>query len=165
VEAFKIVQRNNQFGNIKLKIAGDCTTPHAQKLKHYVNQINAEHIEFTDNLSGKEVARLLAKSLISVIPSLWYENMPNAILESLASGTPVIASNIGSFTEILAEGDEGLLFEVGNSKDLAIKITELLSDPERLNIMAKHARYKAEQLYNSNLHYQRLINLFDNFIQ
>ena len=165
IDAFKIIQRNNQFEKIQLKIAGDCTTTYAQKLKHYIDQDNINNVEFTGILSQKEVAHLFSSSLMSIIPSLWYENMPNAALESMACGTPVLASNIGSFPEILGEGEAGLLFESGDSKELAGKIIELLSDPQRLSIMSKYARHKSEQFYNSDLHYQRLLNLFETVTQ
>ena len=75
---------------------------------------------------------LLQKSLFSVAPSLLYDNMPNSVLESLAAGTPAIASNHGSFPEIIINGDTGLLFNPGDVKDLSNKIKILLDNKKLL---------------------------------
>ena len=91
--------------------------------------------------------------------------MPNAVLESMACGTPVIATNIGCFPEIISGDDVGLLFKVGDDKDLAEKITFLLSDTAKLEMMSMKARAMAERAYNGTIHYQRLMNVFEKVMQ
>lgn len=161
LDAFKKIQAKNQYNDIKLKIAGDNDTTEIKDLKCYVDDKEIKNIIFTGALDKQGIARLLSSSLISIVPSRWYENMPNALLESMACGTPVIASDIGSFSEILSEQNGGVLFEAGNSGDLADKITSLISDPQRMKVMSKQARRVAEREYNSELHYQRLMNTFE----
>lgn len=165
VDAFKIVQANDQYKSIKLMVAGDEKTYESEKLKKYINENDIRNVEFTGQLDGQGISKLLSNSLFSVTPSLCYENMPNAVLESMACGTPVIASNIGCFPEILGKDDIGVLFKVGDAKDLADNMAFLLSDPERLGIISKQARRVAEREYNGELHYQRLMNVFDKVMQ
>lgn len=165
IDAFRIIQVKGEHKNLKLMVAGDDKTTEAKELKNDINEKGIKNIRFVGQLDGQGVAKLLSNSLFSVTPSLWYENMPNAVLESMACGTPVIASNLGSFREIFEEGDIGMLFKVGDSEDLADKMAFLLSDPERLGIMSKQARSKAEREYNGELHYQRLMNVFDKVMQ
>ena len=66
------------------------------------------------HLDEAAVMELLQSSLVSVVPSLWYENMPNSMLESFACGTPVIASDLGSMHDMLCGTQAGLLFRPGD---------------------------------------------------
>lgn len=61
---------------------------------------------------------LLSHSTCIVCPAIWYENMPNTVIEAYAYGKPVVASRIGSLAEIVENDETGLLFEMKNSKDL-----------------------------------------------
>ena len=161
LDAFKKIQAENQYKDIKLMIAGDNETTEVKNLKGYVDEKKIKNINFTGALDKQGIALLLASSLISIVPSRCYENMPNALLESMACGTPVIASNIGSFSEILSEQNGGVLFDVGDSGDLADKINFLLSDLQRLKSMGQKARKKAEREFNAERHYYRLMDVFD----
>lgn len=165
INAFRVIQSKVEYENLILMIADDDKTAEARKLKNYINEKEISNINFTGQLNEQEVAELLSNSLFSVVPSLCYENMPNAMLESLACGTPVAATNIGCFPEIMSENDIGMVFKVGNADDLADKMISLLSNPTRLESMRKSARRIAEQEYNSELHYQRLMNMFEKVMQ
>lgn len=82
--------------------------------------------------SQTDLAHLLADLDATVVPSLWYENSPNSILESFAYKTPVLASRLGGMAELVQHEQNGLLFEAGDAADLARQIQRLLDDPELL---------------------------------
>jgi glycosyltransferase involved in cell wall biosynthesis len=103
---------------------------------------------------------LLKKAYLSVVPSLWYENLPNALLESYACGTPVLASNLGSLTECVDEGETGYLFEPGNAVHLAERLAFCFDHPELVSEMGYKARKIAETTYSPEMHLKRLENLF-----
>jgi glycosyltransferase involved in cell wall biosynthesis len=69
---------------------------------------------------------------VLIVPSIWYENAPTVIREAFATGTPVIASNVGGMAEMVTHGVDGLHFQVGDSVDLAAKIQTLLDNPGML---------------------------------
>jgi glycosyltransferase involved in cell wall biosynthesis len=69
---------------------------------------------------------------VVVVPSLWYENSPNSILEAFAHCTPVLTSNLGGMSELVHEGVNGLLFAPGDAADLAQKIRCILETPDIL---------------------------------
>lgn len=75
-----------------------------------------------------DVPELLAAADIFVSPTL-YEGMPGAILEAMAMGLPIVASNISSVREVVEEGSS-LLVERGNEGALGSAITCLLAEPE-----------------------------------
>jgi glycosyltransferase involved in cell wall biosynthesis len=76
-----------------------------------------------------EVSRVMKNMDVMVIPSVCYENSPNAILEAFAHKTPVIASNQGGMAELITHETNGLLFQPGDPADLARQLQRLLDDP------------------------------------
>ncbi len=63
-----------------------------------------------------------------VVPSVWYENSPNTILEAFAYGTPVLASDLGGMAELVQPGKNGLRFPPGDSRTLAGLLSRLAED-------------------------------------
>ena len=74
--------------------------------------------------------QLLRKFDVLVVPSIWQEPFSRMVLEGMISGLVVVATPLGGTTEILRDGENGLLFAPGDSEDLAQKIVCLASDPE-----------------------------------
>ena len=83
------------------------------------------HVHFAGSRS--DVARLLMASDCFVFPSRW-EGLPGVVLEALAAGLPVIASDIGPVREIASQSDRVHLVSVGNATAFAKKTVEILSD-------------------------------------
>jgi len=86
-----------------------------------------------------DVGDVLSEFTISVLPSL-SEGLSNAVLESLASGVPVVATRVGGTPEAVDHGVTGLLVPPSDPQALATAITELLSDPARAAEMGAAGR-------------------------
>lgn len=84
-------------------------------------------IHFHGYVSGEQKRDLLAESHHLLIPSLWYENAPVAVVEAAAWGLGVLGSRIGGIPELVREGETGFLFEPGDAAGLAQAITGLAS--------------------------------------
>lgn len=145
---------------IKLWIVGISSDGDDERLKRYVEDEGIKGVEFLGFKTGGELKRLYQNSMFVVVPSICYENMPLVILESMAYGKPIIASNIGSIPELIDHGENGLLFEPKNSDDLRKKIQYFLNNPGKIIEMGKKARQKAEERYVSELHYEKLMGVF-----
>jgi glycosyltransferase involved in cell wall biosynthesis len=65
---------------------------------------------------------------VVVVPSVWYENSPNTILEAFAHHTPVIVSALGGMAELVQDGVNGLHFAPRDPSDLAAKLRRLIDD-------------------------------------
>lgn len=76
------------------------------------------------------VAEALSRARALVLGSRWAENAPLVILEARAAGCPVIAPDIGGIGEILAHGQDGLLYPAGDVEALAAAMGEILGWPE-----------------------------------
>jgi len=107
----------------------------------------------------------LASSRAVVFPSEWYESYPIAIVEAMAHGKPVIASDLGSIPSIVEHEVNGLLFKPGDPQALATQIDRLWSDDslqERLEAGAK-AAYEAKMAPEAN--YRTLMQIYEAAIE
>ena len=145
--------------NIQLKIAGEGEIK--EDLEGFVSKENMSNVCFVGYKSGDELQELLRKCLFTVLPSEMYENCPYAVLESFALGKPVIGAKIGGIPELIDNGRNGLLFEPMNVDDLTEKIDYLVNNKELLVEMGRNARKKIEERYTSELHYKRLMEVYE----
>lgn len=78
---------------------------------------------------GGRIWDILAETDVLVVPSRWYENSPNAILEAFLMRVPVIATDLGGMAELVTDGENGLLFKLDSTNDLTRQLSRLLDDP------------------------------------
>jgi glycosyltransferase involved in cell wall biosynthesis len=83
-----------------------------------------QKVKFLGWVDGEKKLSLFRDSDILVLPS-YYEGLPNVVLESMASGLPVIATRVGGIPDIITDGDNGFVVPVGDPSTLANKIDEL----------------------------------------
>jgi len=108
---------------------------------------------------GDELSALIKGALAIVIPSVWQENMPLAMLESLALGKIVIASRMGGLGEMIKDGDNGFLFKSGDSDELAQKINSATFRNEFIKNVEKRAKESLGGLNFKN-HQEKIIELY-----
>jgi glycosyltransferase involved in cell wall biosynthesis len=89
------------------------------------------------NFPREALSRVLRELDVIVVPSLWYENSPNVILEAFAHRTPVIASNVGGMAELVEHGVNGLHFQIGDSRDLARQLRRIIDEPTLLGTLRR----------------------------
>jgi glycosyltransferase involved in cell wall biosynthesis len=102
----------------------------------------------------------LRGSVAMVLPSVWYEGMPVSALEAFATGTPVIASRIGSLAEIIEDGVTGLLANPGDAGDLADRLRWANDHPDEMQQMGSNARLAYEARYRGSAHLAALLNTY-----
>jgi glycosyltransferase involved in cell wall biosynthesis len=100
----------------------------------------AAHVRFLGQRS--DVPALLALSSLAVLPSL-AESFGFAALEAMSLGRAVVASRSGGLPEVVADGETGLLTDVGDAAGLAAALTALLTDPARREAMGASGRARA----------------------
>ncbi|WP_324057524.1 glycosyltransferase [Rhizorhapis sp.] len=117
-------------------------------------------IHFDGAVPAEQIPALLKDSVASIIPSLWFENLPNSYLESICAGVPVIASDLGSLSLAIEHEKDGLLFQPGDAEALASSIERLLTDRELEDRLRKEGPAKAQREYSAGRHLELLIGLF-----
>jgi glycosyltransferase involved in cell wall biosynthesis len=88
-----------------------------------------DQLQFFGAFEHHQMTQVYAGIDVLVVPSIWYENSPNVILEAFAHQTPVIASDLGGMAELVDDQKTGLLFVPNDAVDLARKLETLLNDP------------------------------------
>lgn len=82
-----------------------------------------------------DVAGVLSRWDALIVPSIWMETGPQVVTESLMAGTPVIGSRRGGIQELVRDGIDGILYEAGNTGELARICTELALNPDKIRKM------------------------------
>lgn len=159
-----LVEAMRQVGSddYKLLIVGE--GPQENELRERVTGYRLKNIHFCGYQTKENVYRLLAESQFCILPSVVYENCPLSVLESMAVGTPVIGSRIGGIPELIADGQDGLLFEPRSADNLAEKINTLIADPSIARQMGELAREKIRENYNPTLHSQQVLRIYQKVI-
>src|SRR5205814_5050287 len=75
-----------------------------------------------------DVPAILARAHAACLPSL-AEGLPNAVMEAMAAGLPVVATSVGGAPELVIPGETGLLAPPGAAAELAEALLEVLADP------------------------------------
>lgn len=101
---------------------------------------NCKNITNAGFQTGEKLVKLIQQAKFSLYPSEWYENCPFTIMESIANGTPVIASNIGGIPELVQDKFNGELFQVENKEQLRQLILKFYSQNDMLNQYAKNTQ-------------------------
>jgi glycosyltransferase involved in cell wall biosynthesis len=109
------------------------------------------HARFLGPLPRERVLELFRAGDAELLSSSW-ENFPHTVVEALAVGTPVIATNTGGVAEVVQDGQNGLVVEPGDVDALAGAIERFFSDSElaerlRANATASVAAYAPERVY------------------
>lgn len=116
--------------------------------------------EFLGYKSGDELNDLIANAAFVVVPSEWYENCSMVVLEAMAFGKPIIGSRIGGIPEQINDGETGFLFEMGNSEELAEKMSILAADSGLRQLLGRSARRKLENEYSLEEHCEHLMQIY-----
>lgn len=123
--------RNGQ----KLHVVGE--GPEEKNIRtEFGPEIKSGQIKLLGRLGGQPLNDEITKARAVVFPSIWPENMPLALLESLAQGKIVIASRVGGLPEIIKDKENGFLFKAGDIKELeaVIKAVRELKPEAKRNI-------------------------------
>ena len=123
--------------SIRLSVAGSGLTDYENYLRDEVTRAGLnDYVSFLGHVSAEEMPKLLQKFDVILLPSTWPEPFSRMVLEGMISGLVVVATPTGGTTEILTDGENGLLFAPGDAEDLAQKIASLAADPEFRNRLA-----------------------------
>jgi len=130
VKAFRMIPQDMKA---ELKVYGD-----PKRAPEYFAEIESlaggdPRILFPGAFEGSKVGEVLPEIDVLVVPSAWYENTPLVVYEAFASGTPVVATNLGGLSEVIEHGNNGLLFAVDDVEDMGAQLTRFLKEPDLIS--------------------------------
>ncbi|WP_395747017.1 glycosyltransferase family 4 protein [Prosthecobacter sp.] len=106
----------------------------------------AAEVKFFGGLPEEKLDALRRQVCVVVVPSLGGEVFGMVVLENMAQGLPVLASDIGAFAEVIGEG--GVTFQTGDAVDLAAKLSAMLKDHKLRARLAAAALRRAAEVFS-----------------
>lgn len=143
--------------NVKFVIIGD--GPLFRKISRLPERL--KNISLTGRLSNEKTIEYMKKSRFVVFPSECYETFGRIVIEAFACGKPVVASNLESMSEIIQDRKTGMLFNVGDSNDLAAKIQWLWDNSQNTAEMGMLVRKEFENKYSRLIAYKKLLEIYE----
>lgn len=123
--------------------------PHFRRVRNSILENGlAGRVKFVGR--QKNVAAYLAASQLTVVPSI-EEPLGLVAIESLMSGTPVVASDTGGLTEIIRHEQTGLLVPVGDSSNLAAAVIRMAGDEPLRNKLAENGRQHVQTTFSKSI--------------
>jgi glycosyltransferase involved in cell wall biosynthesis len=152
------LMRAAKLARVKLKVAG--SGPLESELHALQGELDGD-VEFLGFRSGEDLHALIREARAVVLPSEWYENAPMSVLESFASGTPVIGAGIGGIPELIEDGETGWCFESGNISELTEALRAVQQMPNSaVEQIGKAARALVEQRFNPEGYVSSMLTLY-----
>lgn len=160
---FTLLEAFSKAQNANLFIAG--SGPDLARLKSKVEKLNLQNrVKILGFLNQGELKKYIDKCKFVIVPSIWYENCPYSILETMAEGKAILASNIGGIPELIENKKTGILYEYNNINDLADKIEILFNKNKLAEQLGNNARKKAIDEYSKEYYYSKLIKIYDKLL-
>lgn len=154
--AFKIVL--DSFQDIQLLIVGDKlygnmagTGAYHARMEYLIDELGVRH-QCTFLGNRNDVERIYPACDITVLSSL-YEGTPNVLLESMACGVPVVATNICDISYVIKEGETGFLVELGDVEGMADRLQTLLDN----NTLRQEMGQKAQKWVQEEFSIKQLV--------
>lgn len=142
-------------------LAGD--GPGADMLRREADMLGLAHaVTFAGHVS--RVARVYRALDVAVLPSL-SEGMPNAALEAMLHGLPVVASHVGGVPEVVRDGETGLLVPPGDETQLAAALVALCADVERRKALGARGRERVLGHFAPHQRAERILGLYHELLQ
>jgi glycosyltransferase involved in cell wall biosynthesis len=149
--------------DLSLIVAGD--GPERRHLERLCDKEGIFNVKFVGKKNSKEIKKLIEHCMFTVLPSICYENCPLSVLESMASGKPVIGSQIGGIPDLIENGKDGLLFKAGNDEELSEKIGALAKDKDLRDELGRNSYNKVKQNYSKETHLQSILSVYKNLLE
>lgn len=151
--------------HVKLLIVGEGNLKN--KYKDEVSKAGlAGKIIFADPVTDEKIADYYNLADLVVLPSVdRSEAFGITLIEAMACGKPVVASNLPGVRSVISDGVDGFLFEVKNEGDLANRVSKLLSDDQLREKMGQQGRQKAEKYFGQEYLIRRLVGIYEDLLK
>jgi len=147
--------------NIHLHITGTGRKYYENSLRQIVSQTDLkDFVSFLGHVPYSEMPKLFHRNDILLVPSIWPEPFARILLEGMASGLVVIATQVGGTSELIQNGENGLLFPPGDHAKLADLIACSVTDPEFSIRLARSGQQTIKEKYP----FSKMVDEIENYL-
>lgn len=160
IDAFKIIHQS--YSSAKLGIAGD--GDYEEQLRNQVRVLGLhDSVEFYGRLDRKQLFTVLGSAGVVVIPS-FFEGIPVTLFEAAAMKKPMVVSRIPGLMEVMTEGESCLMFNPGDSDDLASRLSWMFGHSSETNSLGLYANKMINIKYDWKSITDRTIKVYEKTI-
>ena len=149
--------------DVRLIVVGAFGDKEKAPFVRYARARKLRGIHFVGYVSPEELPRYYRTATVFCAPSTGFESFGIVLLEAMAAGVPIVASDIAGYRSVLEDGAEGFLTPSGDAQALARALFNLFHDPARRAQMSEHGKRKAVQ-YDWSIIAQRVLTYYDELI-
>ena len=168
VDAFLILKKDNRLKNLKLKIHGGITPADkkfVQKIKEKIHQKGySSDVDINTEFDHQHVSTFFDSLTVVSVPALKGEAFGLFIIESLASGIPVVQPNLGGYTEIIKKTGGGVLYDQNTAQGLAHALKGVLTALPLLDEISQRGREQVEKYYTIEHMANKLLDMYLNVV-
>lgn len=160
MQAVEHLRLEPHFREIELRIAG--SGPAREEIERFISDRQlAGNVKLVGPLYGQDKINFIQQADVFVFPTYHPEGLPYTILESLASGTPVITSRVAGIPDIVLDRVHGIMVNTKDPDDIVRAIHELAESPGTLRVMSKRCIERAVHEYGLERLAERFGNLYE----
>lgn len=148
----------------KLYIAGE--GEEKENIENLIRKNDLEdRVQLLGFLNSDKMKEYISKSRFVVVPSVWYENCPYSVIETLAIGKPIIGANIAGIPELVQDNVNGFTFQYNNTSELAKKIEELFNNDLLVEKFSKQSKKICEKCYSKEVYYHEIMKIYNSLLK
>lgn len=147
----------------KLYIAGE--GPEKENIEQFIKDNKlTKRVKLLGFLNKEQMTEQVRKARFIVVPSIWYENCPYSVMETLATGKPVIGANIAGIPELVINNENGFTYKYNDVNELAEKMNILFKDEKLVKKFSKKAKELSKQ-YDKEEYYKKIERIYKDVIK
>lgn len=152
-----LIEAFNQMPKITLEVIGE------GDLMPILSKMAKSNIVFHGKKDRSFIKDKLEQAKALILPSIWYEGLPNTIIEAFSAGTPVLASDIDNINNIIEDNYNGKLFDVKNIKSIVQTVIDFNdSNTSQFN---EKARETFQKKYSHEVNYKNLKKIYTELVE
>jgi len=165
IDAFILLKMDSAYNDTRLVITGGKTgddDKFLRKIRKKIARSGLEpFVEFHKDFEEEGRHDFFSKVTLVSVPVLEGEAFGLYLLESIASGVPVVQPALGAFPEIIELAEGGVIYQPNSPDELAKTIKLLLNDPEKLNDLSERGRKGIEKHFNIQDQALKMVDLYN----
>lgn len=165
IDAFILLKRDAEYSDVELHLTGGSTGDDKKFIAEMKRRIHLPGLTFAvkyyDDFEEKGLREFFRNVSLVSVPVRKGEAFGIYLLESMASGIPIVQPALGAFPEIVNLSGGGITYEPNTPQALADALREMLSDPKKLDTYAIQARKGTEEKFNVEGQVKRMIQIYE----
>ena len=159
-----LIEAIKNIDNGKLVIAGD--GPEKEKIIRFIEENELENkVKLVGYLGQNEIKSYIRNARFIVVPSIWYENCPYSILETMEIGKPIIGSRIGGIPELIENEKNGYLYKYDDVKELSERMEKLFTNTSIVRNQGEMSRKIYEEKYSEDIYYNEIMKIYNTLVK